>query len=137
MAYHILVVDDNEMNLSLIGRILELEGYSVETVHEGAEAFEAINRQAPDLAILDVMMPDIDGYSLCKKLRLEKNASDIPIVMLTAMNSEIERTRALEAGANDIWSKPFDLDMFRKWIRDTLENSGQHQAPLKTGDQEK
>jgi DNA-binding response OmpR family regulator len=123
------------MNLSLIGRILELEGYTVDTVHAGAEALAAISRQAPDLAILDVMMPDIDGYSLCKKLRMEKNAADIPIVMLTAMNSEIERTRALEAGANDIWSKPFDLDMFRKWIRDTLKSARQTRTNMKTGDQ--
>jgi putative two-component system response regulator len=70
----------------------------------------------PDLAILDVMMPDMDGYELCRRLREPPINAEMPIVMLTAMNSDMERGLALEAGANDIWSKPFDVDTFRRRI---------------------
>jgi CheY-like chemotaxis protein len=122
MPYQILVVDDNEMNLYLITRILELEGYQVMPVQTGLDAIQYLTEHIPDLAILDVMMPDINGYALCQKIRQNPKAKDFPIVMLTAMNSEMERAQALEAGANDIWSKPFDLDMFRKWISKFLND---------------
>jgi len=75
----------------------------------------------PDLAILDVMMPDMDGYELCKKLRQPPINAVVPIILLTAMNSEMERQLALKAGANDIWSKPFDMELFRRRIGDLLK----------------
>ncbi|MGB8213777.1 MAG: response regulator [Anaerolineales bacterium] len=120
MPYTILVVDDNDMNLSLIAKILELEGYRVTGARNGMEAIQSVLNHMPDLAVLDVMMPDMDGYELCRKLRQPPLNTKGPIVMLTAMNSEIERKQALEAGANDIWSKPFDLDLFRKRIGELL-----------------
>jgi DNA-binding response OmpR family regulator len=77
----------------------------------------------PDLAILDVMMPDMDGYELCRKLRQPSISAKMPIIMLTAMNSPLERQMALEAGANDIWSKPFDMDVFRRRVDELLKAS--------------
>ena len=121
--YQILVVDDNDMNLSLISKILELEGYKVTTSSSGMDAIKSVIQHMPDLAVLDVMMPDMDGYELCQKLRQPPLNAKGPIVMLTALNSEIEKKQALQAGANEIWSKPFDLDLFRKRIGELLNLS--------------
>ena len=121
MPYSILVVDDNDINLMLIAKILELEGYQVVSARNGREAIQSVVGKMPDLAILDVMMPDMDGYELCKKLRQPPLNVAIPIVLLTAMNSEMERTLALKAGANDIWSKPFDMELFRIKVGELLK----------------
>jgi CheY-like chemotaxis protein len=120
MAYHILVVDDNDLNLVLLAKILELEGYDVTMAHNGVEAIQSIVQEIPDLALLDVMMPEMNGYELCRKLRQPPLSTEMPIVMLTAMSSEGERKQALEAGANDIWSKPFDMNVFRQRIGELL-----------------
>ena len=69
MSYAVLVVDDNDMNLMLISKILELENYQVVLARNGREAIQSVVAKMPDLAILDVMMPDMDGYELCQKLR--------------------------------------------------------------------
>ena len=123
MPFQILVVDDNDINLVLLGKILELEGYQVRMAHNGSEAIQSIINIKPDLALLDVMMPDMNGYELCRKMRQPPISAKIPIVMLTAMNCEGERELALDAGANDIWSKPFDMNLFRRRIGDFLTNS--------------
>jgi CheY-like chemotaxis protein len=121
MPYKILVVDDNDINLALVGKILELEGYQILPAHNCTEAVDLLLSSTPDLAILDVMMPDMDGYELCMKFREPPINATMPIVMLTAMNSPTERLLALKAGANDIWSKPFDMDAFRQRIGDLLK----------------
>jgi len=123
MPYRILVVDDNDMNLSLVAKILELEGYQVTMARNGMEAIQKVMQNMPDLAILDIMMPDMDGYDLCRKLRRPPLNAKGPIVLLTAMNSDLEKKQALEAGANDIWSKPFDMELFRRRIGDLLKSA--------------
>jgi putative two-component system response regulator len=120
MPYHILVVDDNDLNLVLLAKILELEGYQVTMAHSGLEAIQSAEQIMPDLALLDVMMPEMNGYELCRKMRQPPFNMEIPIVMLTAMSSDGERAQALEAGANDIWSKPFDMEVFRRRIGELL-----------------
>jgi CheY-like chemotaxis protein len=114
MPYHILVVDDNEMNLTLIAKILEMDGYQVTLASSGKEAVRLVIQQMPDLAIVDVLMPDMDGFELCQKMRQAPLNVKGPIVLLTAMTSEYEKHHAMKAGANDIWSKPFDLELFRR-----------------------
>lgn len=121
MPYHILVVDDNDLNLVLLAKILELEGYHVTMAHSGLEAIQSAEQIMPDLALLDVMMPEMNGYELCRKMRQPPFNMEIPIVMLTAMSSDGERAQALEAGANDIWSKPFDMEVFRRRIGELLK----------------
>jgi CheY-like chemotaxis protein len=120
MSYAVLVVDDNDMNLMLISKILELENYQVVLARNGREAIQSVVAKMPDLAILDVMMPDMDGYELCQKLRQPPLNVTVPIILLTAMNSSMERSLALKAGANDIWSKPFDMELFRKRVGELL-----------------
>lgn len=121
MPYHILVVDDNDLNLVLLAKILELEGYQVTMAHSGLEAIQSAEQIMPDLALLDVMMPEMNGYELCQKMRQPPFNTEMPIVMLTAMSSDGERAQALEAGANDIWSKPFDMEIFRRRIGELLK----------------
>jgi len=116
MPYHILVVDDNDMNLALLSKILEYEGYQVSTAQTGNGAIQMALENMPDLAILDVMMPEMSGYDLCRKMRLPPFNTKFPIVLLTAMSSDEDRTLALEAGANEVWNKPFDLDLFRQRV---------------------
>jgi CheY-like chemotaxis protein len=123
MAYHILVVDDNDMNLVLLSKILEMEGYQVTTAQDAMEALKLVEQKKPDLAILDVMMPDMNGYELCRNIRLLPFGKELPIVMLTAMSSDRERTQALEAGANDIWTKPFEMNLFRQRVGELIKKA--------------
>ncbi len=123
MTYRILIVDDNDANLKLTAKILEMEGYEVATARNGMQAIQSVIQAKPDLAILDVMMPDMDGYQLCRKLRQPPISATMPIVMLTAMSSDLERTQALEAGANEVWGKPFEMDVFRERTRELLASS--------------
>ena len=121
MSYRILVVDDNEINLDLIGRILQLEGYEVVTAESGAEALQKIAQSKPDMAVLDMMMPDMDGLELCRRLRQLPACANIPIIMLTASSSEEDKVHARQAGANDLLGKPFDMDTLRRHIHALLE----------------
>jgi len=121
MPYNILVVDDNDMNLTLLSKILELEGYQVTTALNGMEAIRLAEQQMPDLAILDVMMPDMNGYELCRKMRQPPFDKKIPIVMLTATSGDKDRQEALDAGANDVWNKPFDMDLFKRRIGELIK----------------
>ncbi len=122
MAYQILIVDDNELNLSLITRILNMEGYLVQTARNGIDAVNLAENNTPDMIFLDVMMPDISGYDLCRNLRKLPNCSTIPIVMLTAMDSDSEKILAKEAGADEVWSKPFDFDMFSIRVKELVNS---------------
>ncbi len=107
MAAHILVVDDNELNLKLATRVLEKDGYQISTALNGIEALNLANAKPPDLAILDVMMPDMDGYELCARLRENPKMKHMPIIILTALSSVEDRLKAFDVGADDFLSKPF------------------------------
>ena len=121
--FRILVVDDDELNLTLLSKILGLDGYDVIQALNGQEAINAVSKEMPDLAFLDIMMPDMNGFDLCRKLRAPPINANGPIIMLTAMNSDAEKQHAMEAGANEIWSKPFDLDLFRRRISELLTST--------------
>jgi CheY-like chemotaxis protein len=123
MPNTILIVDDNEMNLTLISKILGLDGYKVMLASNGMEAIQTVVQNMPDLAVLDVMMPDMNGFELCRKLRQPPLNATLPIVLLTALNSDTEKQQALDAGADDIWSKPFDMELFRLRIGELLTSA--------------
>ena len=120
MSLHVLVVDDNEINLMLVAKILELEGFRTSTACCGREAIQNVIRDSPDLVILDVNMPDLDGYTVCRRLREPPVGAAMPIIMLSATVEESDRRSALEAGANDIISKPFDMEDLRQRVRTLL-----------------
>jgi two-component system alkaline phosphatase synthesis response regulator PhoP len=106
-AERLLVVED-ELNLAnVISDNLEVEGFEVEIVSDGSSALERIRADAPALVLLDVMLPGLDGFSICERLRAEDN--QVPILFLTAKSEKDDRVRGLEAGADDFLTKPFDL----------------------------
>jgi len=113
MPLRILVVDDESINLKLVSRLLEMEGYEVITAQSGDASLRLIEQSPPDMALLDVMMPDMDGYELCRRLRQNPRTAGIPIVMLTALVDENERLKGIEAGADDCLPKPFDVELLR------------------------
>lgn len=106
--YRILVVDDVEQNRELLEAHLISEGYQVELACNGHEALEIVQTGAPDLILLDIQMPGINGYQVCEKIKGGGNTRLIPIVMITALKEMEDKIRAIEVGADDFISKPFN-----------------------------
>lgn len=104
----LLVVDDEPVNLRVLDSFLRLEGYRVRTAKDGYEALEAINKEKPELMLLDIMMPGISGYQVCETLRQTYDHAQLPIIMLTALNQTDDRVRGFSVGANDYLPKPFN-----------------------------
>ncbi len=107
MKQKILVVDDEPEAVELVEFNLKQAGYAVSTATDGAEALKKARSQTPDMILLDVMLPEMDGFEICKTLRLETSTARTPILMLTAKASEIDRVLGLELGADDYLTKPF------------------------------
>jgi len=101
----ILVVDDEKNIVQLARLYLDKEGYRVEAAYDGAQALEKAKSVRPDLVILDIMMPELDGLSVCKELR---KSSNVPIIILTARGDDVDRIVGLELGADDYVTKPFN-----------------------------
>lgn len=107
MGSKILVVDDEAVLLETLAYNLEQAGYQVITAADGASALEMVHREKPDLMILDLMLPVIDGLEVCRQLRREDSTSGLLILMLTAKSEEIDKVVGLEVGADDYVTKPF------------------------------
>ncbi|WP_293146467.1 MULTISPECIES: adenylate/guanylate cyclase domain-containing protein [unclassified Microcoleus] len=105
----ILVVDDTPDNLRLLIRILQKNGYKVRPVTNGFSAIDAIQSSVPDLILLDIMMPDINGYELCQKLKVQPQFSEIPIIFISALEEGIDKAKAFEVGGADYITKPFQV----------------------------
>src|SRR5882672_7285186 len=106
MAQKILVVDDTPQNVKLLGDLLTAKGYEVTTAVNGELALESIAKQPPDLVLLDVMMPGLNGYEVCRKIRENAATALLPVVMCTSLDPHQERVKGIEAGADDFLSKP-------------------------------
>ena len=105
-AERILVVDDDPRLVRLVKANLEPEGYQVLAVADGSSALEAVEREDPDLILLDLMLPGMDGYELCQRIR---EFSDTPVIMLTARGEDADKVRGLRLGADDYITKPFSI----------------------------
>jgi DNA-binding response OmpR family regulator len=113
MAPKILIVDDEPHVRLLLGRILEEledEGVELLTANNGAEALETIKAEKPELVFLDVMMPEMDGFDVCRAVKHELGLEDVYIVMLTAKGQEVDKQKGQEVGADTYVTKPFDPD---------------------------
>src|SRR5213595_2152424 len=108
MSVRVLVADDERAVRESLRRALVLEGYDVELAAGGREALEAVGSGRADVVVLDVLMPDIDGLEVCRRLR--RGGDRVPVLMLTARDAISDRVEGLEAGADDYLVKPFDLD---------------------------
>jgi two-component system response regulator MprA len=108
MRQHIMVVDDDDKIISLLRRSLAFEGYEVTTAANGLEGLKLLLSTDPDLLILDVMMPQVDGWEVCRRVR--EGGSSVPILMLTAKDDIMDRVKGLDLGADDYLVKPFALE---------------------------
>ena len=116
----VLVVDDDVRMLRMMQRILELEGYRVLTASNGQAALDVFNEEEPALVLLDIMMPDMDGYTVCRRIR---EFSQIPIVMVTVKGNEEEKVEGLDAGADDYVTKPFSSRELTARVRAVLRRT--------------
>ena len=120
MARNILVVEDDRNISDLIRMYMEKEGFEVRSVYDGGKAIEEFEKQAPDLVLLDIMLPVMDGWSVCRKIR---ETSKVPIIMLTAKGEVNDRITGLEMGADDYIVKPFEMKELMARINAVLRRS--------------
>ena len=140
MAYSIALVDDDRNILTSVSMVLETEGFLVKTYRDGAEALRGITAEPPDLAVLDIKMPRMDGIELLQRLR-EKSA--IPVIFLTSKDDEVDELLGLRMGADDYIKKPFSQRLLIERVRaifrrleaqKNIENGGTSSSALKRGE---
>ena len=128
VPYQVLVVDDEEDLLELVRYNLSRDGYKVTCVATGEEAFRSARKQTPDLIVLDLMLPGVDGLEVCRRLKSEPKTRDIPIIMLTAKSEESDMVAGLERGADDYITKPFRLAELLLKVKRTLARCAMFEA---------
>jgi len=126
VSHRILVIDDDKSITSFLRRALSYSGYSVDVKENGQLGLQSALESPPDLVVLDIMMPGLDGYEVCRRLRA---AGDVPILMLTARDEIRDRVRGLDVGADDYLVKPFALEELQARIRALLRRR-EPEAPL-------
>ncbi|MBI5641626.1 MAG: response regulator, partial [Nitrospirae bacterium] len=116
----ILVVDDTPANVKLLSGLLTFKGYEVVTAASGAEALEKVETGQPDLVLLDIMMPGMNGYEVCRAIRKNPATEILPVVLVTSLDPAEERINGLQAGADDFLSKPVDEQELLVRVRSLL-----------------
>src|SRR5213078_3172829 len=127
----IVAADDDPQLLRLVTRNLEFEGYEVLPVSDGQQALEQVEAHSPDLVLLDVMMPRMDGFTVCQRIR---EFSSVPIIIVTARGQDQDKVRGLDLGADDYLTKPFSVDELLARVRAVLRRaqfSANEQAQVK------
>ncbi|MEM8857462.1 MAG: response regulator [Chloroflexota bacterium] len=122
MSPKILVIDDHKETLDLVSLVLQKQGYRVSIAHSGQEGLDTASKQQPDLVLLDVMMPDMDGYTVCRKIRETPGLSSTPIILLTAKSQPDEKWEGFEAGATDYLIKPTNAEELHRRVKTILVN---------------
>lgn len=107
-TYNVLVVDDVSENIQVLGGILYPKGFNISMAQSGREALNIVARKPPDVILLDVMMPEMDGFEVCKQLKSMPESKDIPVIFITANSQPEDIAKAFELGAADYITKPFD-----------------------------
>ena len=123
MSKSVLIVDDEPNIVVSLEFLLEQAGYRVRVAHDGQEAWEAIERQPPDLVLLDVMLPRLSGFDLCQKIREHPDLQRVRVVMLTAKGREVEVSKGLALGADAYISKPFSTQDLLAQVRTLLADA--------------
>lgn len=129
-SYQILIVDDVADNLFLLQTVLETEGYLVESATDGAIALRQFQDSPPDLVLLDIMMPGLNGYQVAQRIR---QSSGVPIVFMTA-HDELSTLPYSEIGVNDLIRKPIDFDELFKKIQEFINSATEAPKPLRTSE---
>ncbi|MBD2465800.1 response regulator [Oscillatoria sp. FACHB-1407] len=122
---HVLLVDDEVALRESLTYTLQKEGFTVTTAHDGQSAIKQFHKQVPDIILLDIMLPEIDGMEICWRIRAFSN---VPIVMLTAKDQDIDKVRGLEAGADDYVTKPFNTRELMARIKAVLRRHNDSKA---------
>ena len=125
----VMVVDDDIRILRMMKRMLELEGFQTAAVSGGEAALKTFEKESPDLILLDIMMPDIDGYAVCQRIR---EFSQVPIIMVTAKGDDKEKVIGLNFGADDYVTKPFSAGELAARVRAVLRRSGAQDRPTES-----
>jgi two-component system, OmpR family, phosphate regulon response regulator PhoB len=120
----VLVVEDEDNIAMALDFLMTREGYRHDRVASGADALPRIRGTRPNLVLLDVMLPDVSGYDICRSIRQDPALADVKVLMMTARGSAIERRRGMELGADGFISKPFELTELRHEVRRLLAGSG-------------
>ncbi len=113
----ILVVEDSQDIRSILSMRLTINGYSVITAQDGQEGLDKAKDEHPDLLILDLMLPKIDGFEVCRMLKFDERHKDIPIIILSALDQQEDREKAIKSGSDAYFIKPFDLELLLTKIR--------------------
>jgi len=116
----ILVVDDKIQNVELLEADLMSSGYEVIPAYDGASALELVKAENPDLILLDVMMPGMDGFEVCRRLKSDEETMLIPIVMVTALSNKADRLKGIDAGVDDFLTKPYDKQVLKARVKSLL-----------------
>ena len=122
-SYRVLVVDDNRINRLKLSRALKSEGYDVLEAQGGKEALDALASERIDLVLLDLLMPDVDGFQVLEKMQVEQQTREIPVVMVTAVDEADDLKKCMEIGAVDYITKPFDIDILKERVQNHLANA--------------
>jgi len=117
----IVVVDDTDVTAEILRRYLVADGYHVEVAADGPSGLETIRRVSPDLVLLDVMMPGMDGFEVCRQIRSDPATRLTPVVLVTTLDSRDDRIAGVEAGADDFLTKPIDVELLRARVKALLE----------------
>ncbi len=126
--HEILVVDDTPHNVKLLVDLLSAKGFAMRSASSGQEALEEVARKVPDLVLLDVMMPEMNGYEVCKKIRENPATELLPVVMVTALDPAKERVKGIEAGADDFLTKPIQIGEILARVRSLLRIKTLHET---------
>ncbi len=122
-AKKILIVDDEPLMVETINFSLTHEGFTCLVAYDGIEAIKKAREEDPDLIILDIMLPKMNGYKVCRLLKFDERYKHIPVIMLTARTQQKDREMGLETGADEYITKPFDMDKLIKLINHYLEKA--------------
>ena len=126
MKIRVAVIEDNQINIDLIRYQLQVEGFEIIIEKTGAEGLKMIKDQEPDLILLDIGLPDIDGFELCKVLRSDEKTKNYPIIMLTARVEDSDRIEGLKLGADDYITKPYNAEELILRIRNLLKRTNKY-----------
>src|ERR1700742_4093788 len=124
MSIRVLVVDDNIVNVKLLEELLKSASYEVATAMSGEAALEKVGQSRPDIVLLDVMMPGMDGYEVCRRIRQSEKTARLPVILVTALDKASDREEGLAAGADDFINKPLEDDVLFPAMRRAFPNAG-------------
>jgi len=122
----VLLVDDDDIIVTTLERCLRRESFTVKTAHSGMQALQLLRRQVPKVVLLDVMMPGMDGYEVCREIRADKKLSTLPVIFLTAKTTETDHIAGFKAGGDDYINKPFNSEELVLRLRAMIRRTQDH-----------